>query len=75
HATSLNKFLENNNVILEYLSPYFPELNAIERVWEVIRKLEHQYFPSICDLVLGLNEQFKSFSKSNETLRKLCKIT
>ena len=38
HANLLKEFLDANpHIILEFLPPYSPELNTIERVWKVIR--------------------------------------
>jgi transposase len=78
HARILNEFLENNpNIILEFLPPYSPELNAIERVWKIIRSkgTHNRYFPSIGDLIMAVAEQFDLYSRPNNVLKRLCAIT
>ena len=75
HALLLQDFLERNpNVIREFLPPYSPELNPIERVWKLIRKggTHNRYFPDIGELVFSLSEQFNRYVIPNEVLRRLC---
>ena len=75
HALLLQEFLERNpNIILEFLPPYSPELNPIERVWKLIRKsgTHSRYFPDIGELVFSLSEQFSRYAIPNEVLRRLC---
>ena len=59
-----------------FLPPYSPEVNAIERVWKLIRKMRthNRYFPSIGDLDHSLNEQFSTYRTQNDTLKRLCAI-
>jgi transposase len=61
---------------LDYLPPYSPDLNPIERVWKLTRRLaiHNQYFARlqlVCDQV---ERQFLPWSQPNETLRKLCAL-
>jgi transposase len=65
------KFLE-----LDFLPPYSPEINSIERVWKLTRRLRthNQYFPNLDDLIETVFEQFILWSKPNNTLHKLCAI-
>lgn len=62
---------------LDFLPPYSPDLNSIERVWKLTRRLRthNRYFETLEALVETVCEQFKTWSKPNETLRRLCAIT
>ena len=78
HANLLKEFLDANpHIILEFLPPYSPELNTIERVWKIIRSkgIHNRYFPSIADLIMAVKEQFDQYSRTNNVLKKLCAIT
>jgi len=61
---------------LDYLPPYSPELNPIERVWKVTRKLciHDQYFPALATLIDAVDHQFTAWAEPNEDLRRLCSI-
>lgn len=76
HAQQMKPWLkEHQNVIrLDFLPPYSPNLNPIERVWKFIRTLctHNRYFPNIDDLVNMVFDQFKRWQQPNETLRRLC---
>jgi len=62
---------------LDYLPPYSPDLNPIERVWKLTRRqcLHNRYFPLLDEVVDSVETQFKQWLKGNETLRRLCAIT
>jgi len=62
---------------LDFLPPYSPDLNTIERVWKLTRRLRthNRYFANLDELVDTVSEQFKIWSKPNEDLRRLCAIT
>ena len=62
---------------LDFLPPYSPDLNAIERVWKLTRRLRthNKYFATLDELVETVCEQFKAWCKPNEDLRRLCAIT
>ena len=77
HATMIREFVEEYpDIILDFLPPYSPELNAIERVWKLIRKMgtHNTYFPSIGDIVYSLNEPFSTYRTPNDILKRLCAI-
>jgi hypothetical protein len=62
---------------LEYLPPYSPEVNAIERVWKLTRRqcIHNRYFPALEEVVTTVEAQFAQRAFGNETLRRLCIIT
>jgi hypothetical protein len=61
---------------LEFLPPYSPDLNPIERVWKLTRRLEihNQYFPTLDAVVERVESRFAQWADGSETLRKLCAI-
>jgi transposase len=78
HAQSLNSWLWDHRRILrlDFLPPYSPKLNPIERVWKLTRKMcvHNKYFPTLQDLISAVDRQFYSWAKPNESLRRLCAI-
>jgi DDE superfamily endonuclease len=62
---------------LHFLPPYSPELNPIERVWKLTRRLclHNVYFPALDELCHAVEQQFDSWSKGSNTLKKLCATT
>jgi len=62
---------------LDFLPPYSPELNPIERVWKLTRRLSlhNRYFESVEAVVSSVEREFIKWSSPNETLRRLCAIT
>lgn len=79
HARILRPWLVKHSeaIQLDFLPPYSPELNAIERVWKLTRKLccHNRYFPTFEELIETVVDKFESWGKLNETLRRLCAIT
>ena len=61
---------------LEYLPPYSPELNPIERVWKLMRRqcIHNRYFPTLDEVVMTVEAEFKYRVRGNESLRRLCAI-
>jgi transposase len=78
HGRSLAPFLEKHRRVLRllFLPPYSPDLNPIERVWKLTRRLctHNQYFPELHDLVTAVSNQMKLWYRPNSTLVKLCGI-
>jgi hypothetical protein len=78
HASLLKPFLQKHRDVLqlEFLPPYSPELNPIERVWKLTRRLciHNQYFPHLQQLVQVVSEQMNVWSKPNSQLHRLCCI-
>lgn len=62
---------------LDFLPPYSPELNPIERVWKLTRRLclHNRYFNALEDVVTAVEEQFNKWTDASETLRRLCAIS
>jgi transposase len=62
---------------LDFLPPYSPELNPIERVWKLARRLclHNRYFATLDEVLVAAETQFAKWSRGNETLRRLCAIT
>jgi len=79
HAKLLKPWLRDKRHILrlDFLPPYSPELNSIERVWKLTRKLctHNQYFPALEQLLKAVFDQFELWQKPNKTLIRLCAIT
>ena len=63
--------------VLDYLPPYSPELNPIERVWKLTRRLclHNRYFPLLQEVTTSVETEFETGAGPNETLRRLCAIT
>jgi transposase len=64
------------NFVMSYLPPYSPDLNPIERVWKLTRRLclHNRYFPHLNGVISAVEEQFAYWTKPNETLRRLCSV-
>jgi transposase len=62
---------------LDFLPPYSPELNPIERVWKLTRRLcmHNRYFERLDTVITTVEAQFASWTKRNDSLRRLCAIT
>lgn len=78
HAKAIVPWLKKNQsrIRLDFLPPYSPELNPVERVWKLTRRLctHNRYFKEINELIDTVGEQFFLWSKTNSTLRRLCAI-
>lgn len=80
HHSAVHKEYRGQNqqrFTLEYLPPYSPELNPIERLWKLVRRLatHNRYFQSITDIVAAVESIFSQWRLGNETVRRLCSIT
>jgi transposase len=62
---------------LLFLPPYSPQLNPIERVWKLTRRLclHNRYFKTLNEVLASVGKQFEMWSKPNIQLLKLCAIT
>jgi len=56
-----------------FLPPYSPELNPIERVWKLTRRLavHNRYFPSLESVSDAIEFVFNNWVSGNKTLKKL----
>ena len=61
---------------ISFLPPYSPELNPIERVWKLVRRLclHNQYFPNLEDVVRAVSPIFADWACPNRTLARLCGV-
>lgn len=61
---------------LLFLPPYSPQLNPIERVWKLLRKLwlHNRHFPTLDELIEIVDAQFATWGRPNGTLRRLCSV-
>jgi len=59
---------------LDFLPPYSPQLNPIERVWKLLRRLRlhNQHFSTLQHVVAAVEPQLQSWAQPNTALRKLC---
>lgn len=62
--------------VLLFLPPYSPQLNPIERVWKLLRKLwlHNQYFKTLDELAEVVDAQFAAWNRPNSALRRLCSV-
>ncbi len=79
HARMLAPLLERHRraLTLLFLPPYSPQLNSIERVWKLARRLatHNRYFPTLDALVAAISTQFGYWRRPNSVLMRLCCIT
>jgi transposase len=61
---------------LDFLPPYSPELNPIERVWKLTRRLclHNRYFGFLESVTEAVESRFAEWDQPNDTLRRLCAI-
>ena len=78
HAKKLTSWLRQHRQVLQldFLPPYSPELNVIERVWKLTRSLcmHNCYFDTLEKLIHIIKNQFQNWKKPNDTLQRLCAI-
>jgi hypothetical protein len=62
---------------LAFLPPYSPDLNPIERVWKLVRRLRlhNQYFASLVAVITAVEEAFADWLQPNATLKRLCAVS
>lgn len=78
HARALQPWLRQKRKVLSllFLPPYSPELNPIERVWKLTRRLatHNRHFPTLEDVINAVTERFALWARPNRQLVKLCAI-
>jgi transposase len=79
HAKLLEPWLDKHQkeIVLDFLPPYSPQSNPIERVWKQTRQkaTHNRYFPALSDLVQAVQIQFSRWSLPNDSLTQLCTIS
>ena len=67
---------QQGHFALDFLPPYSPELNPIERVWKLTRRLclHNRYFAFLETVAETVEQQFADWLKPNDALRRLCAI-
>jgi len=80
HHAKLHADWRNNQAphfVLDFLPPYSPDLNPIERLWKLARKLclHNRYFPTLGDVVQSVESKFAEWASGSEVVPKLCAIT
>lgn len=63
-----------NRLTFLFLPPYSPELNPIERVWKLARRLctHNRYFPNLNEIIGSVEGQFNQWRNGSEALCRLC---
>ena len=78
HAKLLRPWLWDHRhaLRLDFLPPYSPELNSMERVWKLTRRLctHNRYFPILDEMLETVFTQFMSWHKPNVALQRLCAV-
>ena len=78
HSEELEPLLDlhRDGLRLDFLPPYSPKLNPIERVWKLLRRLctHNVYFATLENLTERVSHQLATWSKPNAVLKKLCCI-
>jgi len=78
HAKLHREWRQDHETSLQllFLPPYSPDLNPIERLWKLVRRLclHNRYFPELSSVVDTVEQQFNIWSKPNDTIKKLCAI-
>jgi len=63
HAAVLHPWLDDHRhrLQLDFLPPYSPDLNPIERVWKLTRRLctHNRYFPKLEELIAAVFDRFR----------------
>ena len=78
HAKLHKKYREQcaDRFTLEFLPPYSPDLNPIDRVWKLTRRLctHNVYFPTLNSIASAVESKFNEWLSSSDILKKLCAI-
>jgi transposase len=78
HARALRPWLHKHRHVLrlDFLPPYSPDLNPVERVWKLTRRLctHNVYFQTLQNLVSVVQIQFAKWLQPNLQLHRLCAI-
>ena len=68
--------MQASRFALDFLPPYSPELNPIERVWKRTRRnrLHNVYFPKLANVIEAVEDQFARWSAPNCELAAVCRL-
>jgi transposase len=74
HHSALHKLWREQQApgfVMDFLPPYSPELNPIERAWKLTRRLclHNRYFTKLEEVVMAVEAEFGNWTKRTETLR------
>ena len=80
HHAKLHKDWRDANsseFALDFLPPYSPDLNPVERAWKLTRRssTHNRHFATLDDLIATVESQFNEWAEPNDVLRRLCVIT
>jgi transposase len=79
HAKAFAPWIESHKdaITFEFLPPYSPQLNPIERVWKLTRKIctHNRFFPSLSEVTEVVSEQLTLWDRPNKQLKRLCALT
>ena len=72
-AYDVQDFARKLNIILQYLPPYSPNLNLIERLWKFFKKkiMKNKYYPSYEAFYEAVSGFFKNFHLYEQELKTL----
>jgi transposase len=61
---------------MAFLPPYSPDLNPIERVWKLVRRLclHNRYFPQLHLVITAVEDQFRQWTTGSSALVRLCSV-
>ncbi len=78
HAKLHEKYREDcaSRFSLDFLPPYSPDLNPIERVWKLTRRCctHNVYFPTLGGIADAVEAKFEEWTGCSDILKKLCAI-
>lgn len=78
HARMLQPWLRAYHKVLTlmFLPPYSPELNPVERVWKLTRRLatHNRHFPTLDRVVGAVQERFSLWARPGRQMARLCAI-
>jgi len=69
----LNEWLENTKIVQEFLPPYSPNLNLIERLWRFLRKkvIDTKFYRTKAEFREAINDFFDNISDYKSELESL----
>ena len=73
HTEEVKETAKRLNIKLEYLPPYSPNLNLIERLWKFFKKkiIKNKYYETFAKFKKAISDFFKNFDDYIEELRSI----